>query len=324
MVTGADALIKGLLERSRVSGLIGTTSWGAVQRAFPGLAFERWIDVLDGLIDGGLGSAAVLNFVQASPSVARLIGIDSALSVGITARRVGRRNGAALVAASVRAAERAVDQAAFRTWLNMLELVAAEAPAAIPPLLHRTELILATLEASAFRSWVLAGLRTSAGNTERSVAYFSLDDGDSLRIFEHEAGNVVLTVVERRLRHYMSALWGIHPFIRSAGQRTAVRPVRRASFDDLVIRMPDHFPGFSGKQADRLFHVAVAHIGAHMVFTPQRFPVRSLKPLQVALISLIEDARVEALAGQTGFLASRGCGARSMWPNRKALCWLCR
>ena len=69
-MTGADALIRDLLDRSRISGLIGPGAWSAVQRAFPGLAFERWIDVMEGLIDGGLGSATVLNFVQASPSVA--------------------------------------------------------------------------------------------------------------------------------------------------------------------------------------------------------------------------------------------------------------
>jgi nitric oxide reductase NorD protein len=301
-MTGADALIRDLLDRSRISGLIGPSSWSTVQRAFPGLAFERWIDIMEGLIDGGLGSTTVLNFVQATPSVARQMGIEAALAVGKTARQVAASAGspaaAALIASSTRAAGQAANETAFRTWLEVLATVAEQAPAAVPPLLHRTELILSVLGPGALRSWVMVGLRLTAGHPERSVAYFSLADADSLRLFEHESGNVVLATVERRLRHYLSALWGIRPFIRATGQRTAVKPVRRASFDGFVIRMPDHYPGFSGQQAARLFHAAVAHIGAHMVFTPQRFPVRSLKPLQVALISLIEDARVEALAGR--------------------------
>lgn len=302
-MTSADALIRHLLDRSRISGLIGPSSWGTVQRAFPGLAFERWIDVMEGLIDGGLGSTAVLNFVQASPSVARLMGVDAALAVGKAAQRIASSAGgpaaAALIAASARAAGQVADETAFRTWLEVLATVAETAPAAVAPLLHRTELILSALGPDALRSWAVVGLRLTAGSPEQSIAYFSLANADSLRLFEHEAGNVVLTVVERRLRYFLSALWGIRPFIRSIGQRTAVKPVRRTSFDGFVIRMPDHFPGFSGQQAARLFHAAVAHIGAHMAFTPQRFPVRSLKPLQIALISLIEDARVEALAGRT-------------------------
>lgn len=301
-MTGADALIKGLLDRSRISGLIGPSSWSTVQRGFPGLAFERWVDVMERLIDAGLGSATVLNFVQASPSVARLMGIEAALAVGETASQVaasaGSQAATGLIAASAHAAGQAADEAAFRTWLEVLASVAQQAPAAVAPLIHRTELILSALAPEALRSWVLVGLRLAAGHPERGVAYFSLADADSLRLFEHESGNVVFATVERQLRHYFSALWGIRPFIRATGQRTAVKPARRTSFDGFVIRMPDHYPGFSGHQAARVFRAAVAHIGAHMVYTPQRFPLRTLKPLQVALISLIEDARVEALAGR--------------------------
>lgn len=301
-MNGADALIRGLLDRSRISGLIGPSSWSTVQRAFPDRGFERWIDVMEGLIDGGLGAAAVLNFVQTSPSVARLMGVEAALAVGKAARRIssaaGGQPAAAVIGASARAAGHAADEAAFRTWLELLETIADTAPESVAPLLHRTELILSTLSPDAFRSWALVGLRSAAGHPERRIAYFSLADADSLRIFEHEAGNVILPMVERRLRHFLCALWGIRPMIRSAARHTAVKPVRRTSFDEFVIKLPDHFPGFSGQQATRLFHAAVAHIGAHIVFTPERFPVRSLKPLQIALISLIEDARVEALAGR--------------------------
>ena len=301
-MTSADALIHALLDRSGISGLIGPTSRSAVQHAFPGVAFEHWIDVMEGLIDSGLGSTTVLNFVQASSSVARLIGIEASLDVGKTARQVaasaGSQAAAALIAASAHAAGKAADEAAFRTWLEVLATIAEQAPLAVLPLLERTELILSVLGPEALRSWVLAGLRLAAGHPERGVPYFSLADADSLRLFEHEAGHIVLATVERRLLYFLSALWGVRPFIRAAAQGPAVKSVRRASFDGFVIRLPDHYPGFSGQQAGRVFCAAVAHIGAHMVFTPQRFPVRTLKPLQIALISLIEDARVEALAGR--------------------------
>jgi uncharacterized protein YegL len=302
-MTDVDALLRDLKDRSRISDLIGPSSWSTVQREFPGAAFERWIDVVGPLIAEGIGSRGLLNFVQASPSVARLMGIEAALAVGEIARQVaksaGRQSAAALIAASARAAAKTADQAAFHGWLRVLATLAEQAPAAVMPLLQRTELVLSVLDPDALRSWVQIGLRLTAKRPEQSITYFSLADADALRLFEQGAGNLMLATVELRLRYYFAALWGIRPFVRSAGPRTAVKPVRRATFDDFVINMPDHFPGFSGQQASRLFYASVAHIGAHMVFTRQRFPVRTLKPLQVALISLIEDARVEALADRT-------------------------
>lgn len=299
-MSSVDGLIRDLLDRSRISGLIGAGSWKTVQRAFPGASFERWIEVLRSLIDAGLGSGAILNYVQASPPVAQLVGADAAFATGKAARKVaasaGGQAAATLIATSARAAGHAADEAAFRAWLEVLAKVAEQAPAAVVPLLHRSDRILSALGADALRAWALTGLRLAERRQDQGLAYFSLADADSLRVLEHEAGNVALGTVERQLRYYVAALWGLQPFIRSAGQQAAVKPVRRASFDGLLVRMPDHFPGFSGQQAIRLFRAASAHIGAHMVFTPQRFPVRSLKPLQVALISLIEDARVETLA----------------------------
>lgn len=43
---------------------------------------------------------------------------------------------------------------------------------------------------------------------------------------------------------------------------------------------------------------AAAHAGAHLVYSPPVFDGRGLKPLVRALVGLLEDARVEALAGR--------------------------
>ena len=51
-----------------------------------------------------------------------------------------------------------------------------------------------------------------------------------------------------------------------------------------------------GRAARILFRAASAHVLAHFQFGGGKFPLGSLKPVQIALISLIEDARVEQLA----------------------------
>ena len=98
------------------------------------------------------------------------------------------------------------------------------------------------------------------------------------------------------MKSYLGALFGVRVPIRepAAGAPEAAR--RRASFSEGLIRMPPTFPGFRGDQAETVFRAALAHIGAHYRYSGGRFPVGSLKPMQVALVSLIEDARVEHLA----------------------------
>lgn len=102
--------------------------------------------------------------------------------------------------------------------------------------------------------------------------------------------------VERRLALYLRALWtpdiGLRPLIPGG----EVGASRRATFDGGLVRLPPAWSGAAGPAALTLYWAAAAHAGAHIEFTTGRFPLGELKPLQVALVSLLEDARVEQLA----------------------------
>lgn len=67
----------------------------------------------------------------------------------------------------------------------------------------------------------------------------------------------------------------------------------RAGFDGCHVQLPAPFGETESLPVAR---AAIAHIAAHKMFGGGRFAVGSLKPIQIALVSLIEDARVEALA----------------------------
>jgi len=56
------------------------------------------------------------------------------------------------------------------------------------------------------------------------------------------------------------------------------------------------YPGYRGEIAADVFRAALAHVGAHLTYGGPRLPLGQLKPLQVAVVSLSEDARVERLA----------------------------
>lgn len=108
---------------------------------------------------------------------------------------------------------------------------------------------------------------------------------------------VAFATVERRLKAFTTALWRISPPLRARAHGSGDQPLR-TSFDGGIIRLPESFRGYSGTAAVDLFLAAVAHVAAHLEFGRTRFTVGSLKPVQIALVSLVEDARVEQLALQ--------------------------
>lgn len=112
---------------------------------------------------------------------------------------------------------------------------------------------------------------------------------------EDEAADLPFTDIERHVKAYVMALWRLAPPMRVQPPGPIHEP-RRTSFSDGIIRVPDRFRGLHGERGVLLYHAALAHIGAHLTYGGPRFVLGSLKPVQVALVSLIEDARVEHLA----------------------------
>jgi hypothetical protein len=288
-----------LMRRARLVEVVGKQAWSQVLATFPGQWFERWTSGLATLIDAGYAQAAVLAYARVTPVVANRFGPEVALrlapAVVTLGKTAGRRAGLGLLSAAADAARRVPDADAFSLFLSVVDDLGRQAPESVVTVLDRTDNILSTLTAGGFRRWAMAGIRLHPTDEAERRAYFSLSAGDTLRIFDQESGTVVFGDVERRLKIFIEALWGIRPLVRSAARRSATKPIRRTGFDGGMVRMPESFPGFSRDSSERLFKASIAHVGAHMRFST-RFELRTLKPLQVAIISLIEDARVEQLA----------------------------
>lgn len=95
--------------------------------------------------------------------------------------------------------------------------------------------------------------------------------------------------IERRLACYLRALWG-----RPVTFREADGP--RVTIVEGAIRMPRRLPAGAGGDGVTLYRAAAAHAAAHLGHSTERFPMAKLRPIQVALVSLVEDARIERLA----------------------------
>ena len=295
-----DRSFEELRQRLRLVERINEHDWHAVRRTYKGADFDNWTSQLDQLVEAGLRPGAIEQFARATPDCARVHGpetVGALASLALALKgAVGDAAPAALFRAAPVAARLAGPASSFRSWLSGIEEVAINAPESVMAVLERSEFILGTLDLDGFGRWIRTCIRAAGTDPTRRLLNFSVGDAEALELIHQEAGTVTFAELEHRIRYFLAALWGVLPVIRAAPLGGAVRPLRRATFDEFLVRLPSTFPGYSGNQAARLFHAAVAHVGAHIMFTPQRFPVDGLKPIQVALVSLVEDARVETLA----------------------------
>lgn len=265
---------------------------------FPGDFHSAWVKACRRLSGAGYGDTVTETYMRLSLEVARLAGpqqaVDMASVVSGLAIRAGRHAAALLPEAAVAAGKHLPDT--LGEWLQLMEKTAVQAPESMPAILERTGLLLSRLDLAGLESWLRIGIRRANGDPPRRLCFFSLEDPEAQRWLQRESGVVGFLDLESRLKPYLTALWGIRPPLREVPADAPEAVKRRPGFDGAVIRLPASFPGFSAADTENLYRAAVAHIGAHCLFTRERFAVGSLKLAQIALVSLVEDARVEQLA----------------------------
>lgn len=176
-------------------------------------------------------------------------------------------------------------------WWHGLIRLAREAPACVGAIASRVETLLAEGDGLAFADFVAAGLKATAANPARRAAFFALDDPLAQSLLRQRTGSTGFAALEPMLAAYAAALWGGRPALRAAPA-----PARRTAIASGVTLLPPIYAGAPPASVRPLYRAAVAHAQAHLALPSVRHPVATLKPVQVALVGLIEDARVEALA----------------------------
>ena len=97
----------------------------------------------------------------------------------------------------------------------------------------------------------------------------------------------------RALSLYLHGLLG-----RQVGVRQAPPGAARPFADERDCYFPAAFPMYSGELARAAGFAAAAHLAAHWRFGGPRAKRGGLKPIQLVLVALLEDARVEARLGR--------------------------
>ncbi|WP_428490290.1 nitric oxide reductase activation protein NorD [Rhodopila sp.] len=186
-------------------------------------------------------------------------------------------------------------------WWQGLHRLSREAPALVPDTARRVETLLAAGDGLAFTDFVAAGLKATATDPARRAAFFALDDPLAAALLERRSGAGGFADAQRMLEAFAAGLWGVEPRLKAGP------PARRTVIASGLVILPPVFAGTPAARTRLQYRAAVAHAQAHLAHPPVRHAIGTLKPLQVALVGLVEDARVEAL------VIRRLPGLRHLW-----------
>jgi nitric oxide reductase NorD protein len=297
---GAVRRLHGLMRQRETLRPLFRLAWDNLAARFDADELEGWAAGVLDLADVNAGPSCLVAFWQLSRDHPTERGIAPLTVAAQTSANICRHAGAQAAAAtlnSVAVAGKILGAGpGLSRWWRAMDDLAQRAPESIAAAATRMAEILGAGDVYAFESFVAAGLKLAAGDRHRRLAFFSLQDKLAQQLVERAASGVGFAETERQTKAYVTSLWGRPPLLRGFPGGTSPTPQRRAGIAGPLIRLPAIYRGVEGDAAYALYRAAAAHAQAHLMFGGPRFPVGTLKPLQIALVTLIEDARIEWLA----------------------------
>jgi nitric oxide reductase NorD protein len=207
---------------------------------------------------------------------------------------------------------RMLDEAAQVALLEVLGELEQVAPDCVAPVLGRIEFLLARAGVPGLYGWALAGLRAYAGERAARLRYFTCSDALSVQILNWEAAGRPKQLAPAALEAYLFGLSGLTVDIGTRRQGLLNGPPARPVLTRMMLALPDSYTFLDCPDRNRLMRAASAHAAAHLLFSPAAQPAATRKPLALTVISLLEDARAEAL------LARRYLGVEMLWRSLHA------
>jgi nitric oxide reductase NorD protein len=189
-------------------------------------------------------------------------------------------------------------------WLHLLH---EEDPPSAFAVAERLSHFLDMMSADALGRWILAGWRWHATDLSRQRAWFRLDDPRAIAALHGEAGAQPLQEALPSLELLINGLReatqpathadSASPLLVHARRQTELNAPRlRPVLTPTHLLVPNDYTVLDGAgDRSRLYCAAVAHAVAHLRYSMPARPVRTLKPMGIAVVSAIEDARVEHL-----------------------------
>lgn len=275
-------------------------AWPEAVKVFSPRGLDNYLKGVSALKSLGRGRSLVDCWIDEIPQVTKEIGEDiiSELATSVLAL-ASKTSGAVIelvIATAPTAARRLGDAQLFQSYLQFLNTLIAQAPRGIRPMLDKLEVLFEQLTLGGLRRWALWGAHAHRTNYEEQIRYFSLESKESLAILQKERKGTLFVDVQRRINMYLRALWGRDFFMKPTSGDFETREGYKPFIENYFIHLPDAFDSVGDISATEVYRAAAAHAAAHLVETKQPISAEGLNPMQMAVISVIEDARVEALS----------------------------
>jgi len=290
-------------------------SWPEATKVFSARGLDNYVKGAAALRGLGRGHELVNAWIDGAPQVAKEIGEDVVGELANTALMLASKTSGSVIelvlATAPTAARRLADGALFMQYLQLLNTLVSQAPRALRPMLGQLDALFGQLTLGGLRRWATWGAQAHRTQYEEQIAYFGLQSKESLAMLQKERKGTLLVDVQRRINMYLRALWGRDFFMRPTAGDFETREGYRPFIEDHFIHLPDAYDAVDGPagvvEALELYRAAAAHAAAHVVFTRLPISAESLSPWQMAVIALVEDARVESLT------LARFAGLRPLW-----------
>ena len=275
-------------------------NWHEATKVFSPRGLDNYLKGAAAIRGLGKGDSLVETWIEEAPLVAKEVGEDVVGDLATASLELASRTSGTvielLLATSATAANRLGDAELFIKYLQFINTLIAQAPRGVRPMLNKLEVLFQHLTLGGLRRWALWGAHAHRTNYEEQIKYFSLETKESLAMLQKERKGTLLVDVQRRINMYLRALWARDFFMRPTSGDFETREGYRPYIEDYLLHLPDAFDDFEGISGLELYRATAAHCAAHVVETSQPISAEALNPMQMAVIGVIEDARVETLS----------------------------
>ncbi|TCJ12251.1 nitric oxide reductase activation protein NorD [Parasulfuritortus cantonensis] len=292
-------------------------NWHEVTKVFSPRGLDNYLKGVSAIRGLGRGDSLVETWIEEAPRVAKEVGEDVVADLATACLMLASKTSGSvielLLATAPTAANRLGDGQLFLNYLQFVNILIAQAPRGVRPMLDKLEVLFQHLTLGGLRRWALWGAHAHRTDYPEQVKYFGLESKESLAMLQKERKGTLLVDVQRRINMYLRALWARDFFMRPTSGDFENREGYRPYIEDYLLHLPDAFDDFRpSEEADpvsgiELYRAASAHCAAHVVETKVPISAEALSPFQMAVISAIEDARVETLS------IRRFPGLRQLW-----------
>ncbi|NOT17383.1 MAG: nitric oxide reductase activation protein NorD [Sulfuriferula sp.] len=287
-------------ELSESSQSILDASWHEATKVFSSQGLSHYLQGARSLKNLGRGCDLVATYIQEAPRVAKEIGEDIIPELVHTGMMMASKTSGAVIerifATAATAANRLGDEQVFRSYLQLLDVLISQAPRGMRPMLDNLEPLLAQLTLGGLRRWALWGAQAHRTDYPEQTRYFGLESKESQAMLQKERKGTLFVDMQRRINMYLRALWARDFFMRPTSGDFENRQGYKPYIENYLMFLPDAVDDCEGVAGIEIYRATAAHCAAHLVYTQKPISAESLNPMQMAVISVIEDARVEQIA----------------------------